>query len=121
MPTTPELCPPTVRCIRCGRKLTSRKSIADGFGRECGRKVRASLVAVEQNYSRMQIVKALDLIAARRIERDHAATVGLFYVVCGSNASKYYATPRGCTCKAAEHGRRCYHLAAVEMLSGAML
>lgn len=64
-----------------------------------------------------QLVKAAELIEDGGVRP--FGTPGLFLVVA-SNGRRHYvvnANSETCTCPAGEHGRACYHVVAVRMLS----
>lgn len=108
----------TITCRKCGRDITSVRSIREagrngGYGRGCAVKV-AATVATEQPAVAEQ---AAELIADGGIVR---VTGALFLAVSTDGAVRYEVCPvtGRCTCKAGQYGRRCYHLAAAEAVSG---
>jgi alanine racemase len=93
------------RCARCGRKLTSAKAVANGYGRTCKTKIaKAAKVVDLAEYKAFQVAKAQELIELRAIVRTAPAT---------------YLAAATCSCKAGERGIRCYHLAAADILAAA--
>lgn len=109
----------TAKCLRCGRKLTAVKAIADGYGRTCKAKIaKAAKVVDLAEYKAGQVAKARELIEMRAIVR----TAPALYLAVSSNGTVNYEVnqaARSCSCKAGERGLRCYHLAAAEILAAA--
>lgn len=110
------------RCMRpgCGRKLTSAKSIAAGYGPVCLARIRNAAATVElPGVKPAQHDKALELIADGGIVP--TSRPGVFAAV-SSDGTTTYLTDAGtgtCTCKAGQAGRYCYHLAAAAILTAA--
>lgn len=100
------------RCTRCHRVLKSAESIARGTGRTCERKIRSTLAYIGASFTARQIEAATDLIS------DGGLVVGPADWTClavSSDGSSTYVVDTAaatCTCKAGQHGRPCYHLAA---------
>jgi hypothetical protein len=107
------------RCARCGRKLTSAKAVADGYGRTCKTRIANAAKVVDlAEYKAFQVAKAQELIELRAIVRTAPAT----YLAVSSDGSVNYevnAAAATCSCKAGERGIRCYHLAAADILAAA--
>lgn len=110
--------PANTHCARCGRILHSPNSVALGYGPTCFRKIRAAAEVVDLSaYKREQVKKAAELLAHGGVIR-----AGHLYLVASSDGSaRYQTSPTSgtCTCKAGQHGRRCYHLAAATVLAAA--
>jgi len=102
-------------CLRCGRKLTSAKSVATGYGPTCTRKVRHSPVDTT-DYKAHQVQSARELIEDGAIVPVDNAT---FISVSTDGTETYTTAPTGCTCKAGQKGTRCYHTLAAQMLLAA--
>lgn len=107
---------PTATCTRCGRTLTSAKSIADRMGRTCRAKVRAAAkaAALAQFAAKPHLVaKAEELIEAGGIV---AIRPGV-YRTAGSEGAIYLTTAAGCNCKAGLRAKHvCHHrIAATAM------
>ena len=103
------------RCRECGRVLRSAKSIADGMGRTCARKVarRDAEKAIVDTFPVAQVEKAREVI-----ELGAYSDRGTFFSIVSSDGSQLYgATTEDCTCKAAMYGRTCYHRLAVMLLT----
>lgn len=107
------------RCARCGRKLTSAKAVAEGYGRTCKAKIaKAAKVVDLAEYKTFQVAKAQELIELRAIVRTAPAT----YLAVSSDGSVNYeinTATHSCSCKAGERGLRCYHQAAADILAAA--
>jgi hypothetical protein len=105
-----------VACGRCGRKLTSATSRERGTGPTCDRKLRAAMTAIGETFSARQIAAAVELIT------DGGVVVGpskACIAVSSDGSTTYAVDPTGgtCACKAGQHGRACYHLAAALALT----
>lgn len=105
-------------CRRCGRPLTSPRSIREaqtngGYGRGCAAKI-ADTVAVETPAIAEQ---AAELIEDGGVVR---VTGAIFLAVSTDGSVLYEVCPvvGSCSCKAGQYGRRCFHLAAAEAVSG---
>lgn len=111
--------PKTSKCLRCGRKLTSARSIANGYGPTCAARItRATKVVGLAEYKAAQTAKAIELIEMGGIVRTSPA----HYVAVSSDGTTSYQVDHAahaCTCKAGERGVRCYHLAAAAILTAA--
>ncbi|MFI6251500.1 DUF6011 domain-containing protein [Streptomyces sp. NPDC051016] len=103
-------------CLRCGRKLTSAKSCATGYGPTCQRKVReAARAEVIATYKPHQIAKAEELI-------EQGALIPLrpgIYLTPSSDGTQTYRTHRAaCSCPAGIKGiHPCKHRIAAHILS----
>lgn len=107
---------PTTNCLRCGRALTSAKSIAAGYGRGCARKIRANTETLGAQFTDRQIEDAVELVEdGGVIPTDSPLT---FLTVSGDGEETYMTTTYSCTCPRGEHGRACYHQAAVLAVVG---
>lgn len=107
----------TAHCLKCGRRLTSARSIARGYGGGCWAKVRrAPKVADLSAYKPAQLSQARELI-------EDGAIVPLrgrvFQAVSSDGAETYLTHPQTCNCPAGLKGRRCYHVAAARILTAA--
>jgi hypothetical protein len=110
----------TITCRKCGRDITSARSIREasrngGYGRGCAAKVADTVTSTDQPAEVSE--KALELIEDGGIVR---VTGAIFLAVSTTGRVLYEVCPvtGSCTCKAGQHGRRCYHLAAAEAVSG---
>lgn len=100
------------RCTRCHRVLTSAASIARGTGPGCERKIRATLAYIGASFTPRQIVAATELITDGGIVVGPADWTCLAVSSDGSTTYVVDTATATCTCKAGQHGRPCYHLAA---------
>jgi len=106
-----------INCLRCGRTLTSTASKAAGYGPTCRAKVRkAQAVADLTDYKPAQIDSARELI-------EDGAIIPIrprVYRTVSTDGTEMYLTARqACTCPAGIKSRRCYHRAAVVILTTA--
>jgi hypothetical protein len=109
-----------ITCRKCGRSLTSARSIAEaqrngGYGRGCAAKVEQAVAAKGDPVEVSE--KALELIEDGGI----VPVIGCTYLAVSSDGTVLYEVnpvAATCTCKAGQYGRRCYHLASAEALSG---
>ena len=105
------------RCLApgCGRKLTSAKSVAAGYGRACLRKIsQAQLDEAREGFTADQQAKADELIRDGGIL---AQAPGLYVAVSGKGDAHYATDGRSCTCAAGARDRRCYHQLAARVLA----
>lgn len=114
--------PHTTRCLRpgCGRKLTSAKSVAAGYGPVCRARIRAAALAeAVKGFASTQVDKARELIADGGLIP--TSRPGVFRAVSSRGDGSYLTHPATCACAAAKRGRAtpCYHsLAAKIVLAG---
>lgn len=102
------------QCLRCGRTLRSKASVAAGYGPTCGRKIRAAAVA--SAHKAAQVAKAIELIEVGGIVPLRRRRV--FAVIASNGRDRYLTAREACNCAAglrARHG--CYHRVAVELLA----
>ncbi|NUP39163.1 MAG: hypothetical protein HOY76_19655 [Streptomyces sp.] len=103
-------------CLRCGRRLSSAKSCATGYGPTCTRKVReAAKAEIVAQYKPHQIAKAEELI-------EQGALIplrGQIYLAVSSDGSQTYRTHRAaCSCPAGIKGLHpCKHRIAAHIIS----
>lgn len=102
-------------CLRCGRTLTSTKSMATGYGPKCARHIRNAAVDLT-DYKPHQIASAVELIADAAIIPLRSV---VFIAVSTDGTETYRTAPTGCTCPAGLKGSRCYHQLAARMLLAA--
>jgi hypothetical protein len=111
---------PTARCLRpgCGRKLTSAKSVATGYGPVCRARIRAAAMAeAVKGFAAAQIDKARELIADGGIIPTNRP--GVFRAVSSKGDETYLTHRDVCNCPAGLRARPCYHLAAARILTAA--
>lgn len=106
-------------CTRCGRRLTSAKSIAAGYGSRCAAKVSAASKVVDTSpWKPAQVDSARELIEDAAIVVVSARR-SIFRSVATKGDAEYLTTPAGCNCMAGLRGNQCYHRAAVAILVAA--
>jgi hypothetical protein len=103
-------------CIRCGRKLTARASVARQMGRGCRAIVRAAALAEAlRGFTEAQADKARDLIADGGIV---AIREGIYRVAASAGDAFYSVAVTGqCSCRAGVNGKQCYHWAAARVMA----
>lgn len=101
-------------CARCGRVLTDPRSIGQGLGPVCFRKVRDHALVALAAHTTAAVRKALELIADGGIL---PVGNGRFLAVSSDGSTRYETTASGCACPAGSFGRSCYHRAAVDLLA----
>ena len=102
-------------CLRCGRTLTSAKSIATGYGPKCAAKVRKAPVDLT-DYKPHQIASARELIEDGAIVPLRSV---VFVTVSTDGTETYKTAPNVCTCPAGLKGGHCYHQLAARLLLAA--
>jgi hypothetical protein len=108
----------TAQCHRCGRTLTSARSIKAGYGKGCAARISAAKTAADlAEYKDAQIESAQELIADGAI----LPLRGRIYLAVSNDGSATHrtATTGQCTCPAGLKGIRCYHVAAARILAAA--
>lgn len=104
-------------CLRCGRKLTSTRSVSLGYGPTCSAHIRkATNTPTVTAHKPAKIEKARELIEQGGILPLRGRRV--FTVISSDGTGSYLTAPQGCTCKAGIKGRYvCYHRVAATILS----
>jgi hypothetical protein len=102
-------------CLRCGRTLSSTKSIATGYGPKCAAKVRKAPVDLT-DYKPHQIASARELIEDGAIVPLRSV---VFVTVSTDGTETYKTAPNVCTCPAGLKGSHCYHQLAARLLLAA--
>jgi hypothetical protein len=102
-------------CLRCGRKLTSTKSQALGYGPKCAAHIRHSAVDLT-DYKPHQIASARELIEDGAIIPLRSV---IFIAVSTDGTETYKTAPTACSCPAGIKGSRCYHQLAARLLLAA--
>ncbi|MFE0376231.1 DUF6011 domain-containing protein [Streptomyces inhibens] len=103
------------RCLHCRRPLRSARSIANGYGPTCARRIRNAAVDTT-DYKPHQIASARELIADAAIVPVRGQA---FAAVSSDGTETYLAHPTNCTCPAGLKAARCYHQLAARMLLAA--
>lgn len=108
-----------ITCKRCGRPLTSPRTIREaltngGYGRGCAKVIEANVKAAATTEA--QAAKVVDAIEAGAVEH---RVRNLFQVVSSDGTTVYDVdlAAGSCTCKAGQYGRRCYHISAAAALA----
>ena len=114
--------PHTANCLRCGRKLTSAQSIARGYGRTCGAKIREAAKVVdlaEFKDAKSAHAKAVELIETGSIVGTRHA--GQYLAVSSDGTQTYLVDTieRSCTCRGHQRTGHCYHMVAANILTAA--
>ena len=102
-------------CLRCGRTLTSAKSMTTGYGAKCARHIRTAAIDLT-DYKPHQITSARELIEDGAIIPLRSV---VFIAVSTDGTETYKTAPTGCTCPAGIKGSRCYHQLAARLLLAA--
>lgn len=108
------------KCLRCGRALTAGTSVARGYGRSCGARIRTAAEAATRTaeFKPAQVDKAVELIEAGAIVPMRGRRV--FAVVSSNGLDRYLTAPQSCTCAAGLKGQHvCYHRVAAHLLAAA--
>jgi ribosomal protein L37E len=99
-------------CKRCGRPITSVRSIAEalrncGYGRGCAKRIQDNAQAAAQTENPAQWVKAVDLITDGGLVHVRR---GVYAVPSSDGLRTYLTAAQACSCPAR---KRCYHSIAV--------
>lgn len=116
----------TATCRKCGRTLTSQRSIREaqnngGYGRGCATKITEATQTIASTETTSQIDQATELIEDGAIVH----WTHHLYLSVSTDGGVYYetmpaaGTHGACTCTAGQYGRRCYHLVAAGILIAA--
>jgi hypothetical protein len=104
------------RCLRCGRRLTAAASIKALYGRGCRAIIRAAAIAAAvRDFAAAQVDKARELIADGGLVATSRA--GVFHAVASNGVDRYLTHEAACNCPAGLKARRCYHVAAVLIIT----
>lgn len=105
-------------CLRCARPLRSTTSQARGYGRTCATRVRRAATVVD-----LSAYKAAQVESARELIEDGAIVPirpRIYRSVSSDGTELYLTAVTGqCNCAAGLKGRRCYHVAAAQLLAAA--
>lgn len=108
---------PQANCLRCGRILTAKRSIADRRGRTCQAKTReaAKRAALVQFGDKPHLVaKAEELIEAGGIVAIRGHRV---FRTVGNTGASYLTAPEACNCKAGLRAKNvCHHRIAATVM-----
>lgn len=107
----------TCKCLRCGRTLTSSKSIATGYGPTCGAKIRKAAAGLD-HFKPAQVEKAAELIEQGGIVPFRGRRI--FRAVSSDGTRTYLTAPQACNCAAGLKGKHvCFHRIAATILAAA--
>ena len=105
-----------MKCVRCNRPLTGRRSIERGMGKECARKMNASSAKAQAQYKATTVAKALELIDDGGIVAVKGNRV--FRVVASDGVGSYLTAREACTCPCGLRAKFvCCHRVAVELVA----
>ena len=107
----------TARCTRCNRVLRSKTSISNGYGRSCKAKIAAASKTAD-----LADFKPAQIESARELIEDAAIVLirrNVFRSVSTDGTEQYLTARQSCNCPAGLKSKRCYHRAAVEILTAA--
>jgi len=106
-------------CLRCGRKLTSKISTTNGYGRTCATKVReAAKAKAAAEFKPATAAKAMELIEMGGIVAIRGRRV--FRTVSSDGTRTYLTAPQACNCAAGLKGKHvCFHRAAAAIMLAA--
>lgn len=112
----------TAKCLGCGRKLTSAKSIAAGYGPTCSARRKAritvALEAVRSAHKPHLVEKAVEIITLGAILPLRGNRI--FAVVSSDGTATYRTAPQACNCAAGLKAKHvCSHRIAAEILVAA--
>jgi hypothetical protein len=108
----------TANCLRCGRTLRAAQSVSRGYGRTCRSLVRKAAEALALvDFKAEQVTKAREVIEQGGVVPTSRRNV--FQLASSKGDAVYLTAVQACNCPAGLKGRRCYHRAAVAILTAA--
>jgi hypothetical protein len=112
----------TARCLRCGRKLTAVKSVADRYGKGCAAKIRrAARESALEGLNDAQRDKALEIVSDGGAVPSNRE--GVWHVTSGDGSQAYLTTGDGhCNCRwglrrTSVDIKVCAHVGAVRLVA----
>lgn len=106
------------RCMRCGRRLFSAKSVAAGYGTGCRARIRAAAkLAALAAWTVQQLEQARELIEDGGVVP--TSRPGVFRTVSSDGEEFHLTAAEACNCPAGLKSKLCYHRAGVVMMLGA--
>lgn len=107
------------KCLRCGHRIRSARSLAAKYGPVCRAKIRlAAITEAVKGFAVAQVDKARELIADGGIVA--TGRPGVFRAVSSNGTDRYLVHSAACNCPAGLRGRSaCYHVAAARILVAA--
>ncbi len=108
----------TAKCLRCGHKIRSARSVAAKYGPVCRAKIRlAAITEAVRGFAQRQVDAARELISDGAIVA--TGRPGVFRAMSSKGTDQYIVHSAVCNCPAGLHGRLCYHVAAARILVAA--
>ncbi|NEA42752.1 hypothetical protein [Streptomyces sp. SID11385] len=106
-------------CIGCGRPVRSEQARRTGYGSKCIRQIRRATRTELPDFKPAQLDAARELIEDGGIVATRETRIGLVYRAVSTDGTALHLTTAAghCTCPAGHQGRRCYHVAAAQMLT----
>lgn len=106
------------RCMRCGRRLRSDRSIAAGYGAGCRARIRAAAkLAALAAWTERQLEQARELIEDGGVVP--TSRPGVFRTVSSDGEEFHLTHTEACNCPAGLKSKLCYHRAAVTLVLAA--
>jgi Family of unknown function (DUF6011) len=103
------------RCLRCGRRLRSAKSISTGYGAGCRARIRAAAKLADlAAWTQRQLEDARELIEDGGVVP--TSRPGVFRTVSSDGEEFHLTHAQACNCPAGLRSLRCYHRAAVALV-----
>jgi hypothetical protein len=116
--TSTETIPEVHRCLRCGRRLRSDRSIAAGYGADCRARIRAAAkLAALAAWTERQLEQARELIEDGGVVP--TSRPGVFRTVSSDGEEFHLTHIEACNCPAGLKSKLCYHRAAVTLVLAA--
>jgi hypothetical protein len=107
------------KCLRCGHKIRSARSLAAGYGPVCRARIRlAAITEAVRGFTAAQVDKARELISDGGMVP--TGRPGIFRAVSSNGVDRYLVHSATCNCPAGLRARSaCYHVAAARILAAA--
>jgi hypothetical protein len=106
------------RCLRCGRRLRTAKSIAAGYGAGCRARIRAAAKLADlAAWTQRQLDDARELIEDGGVVP--TSRRGVFRTVSSDGEEFHLTHTEACNCPAGLKSKLCYHRAAVTLVLAA--
>jgi hypothetical protein len=110
----------TAKCLGhgCGRTIRAKLSIARGYGPTCFARIRKAAEKIALvDFKAEQVTKAREVIEQGGVVPTSRRNV--FQLASSKGDAVYLTAVQACNCPAGLKGRRCYHRAAVAILTAA--
>ena len=116
--TSTETAPEIHRCMRCGRRLRTAKSVAAGYGAGCRARIRAAAKLADlAAWTARQVEQARELIEDGGVVP--TSRPGVFRTVSSDGEEFHLTHTEACNCPAGLKSKLCYHRAAVTLVLAA--